>query len=91
MKQVAQLKNKAGIVSLHFIPEKMELIVGCQSGEVFFWDCLKGKQICNYLCYTRYVKTILIKRIAWNNPLSVQLKNINHCSKRSTNKILLTS
>lgn len=45
MKQVAQLKNKAGIVSLHFIPEKMELIVGCQSGEVFFWDCLKGKQI----------------------------------------------
>jgi len=32
MKQVAQLKNKAGIISLHFIPEKMELIVGCQSG-----------------------------------------------------------
>ena len=46
MKQVATLKNKEGIISLHFIPEKMELIVATRSGEVFFWDCIKGKQIC---------------------------------------------
>lgn len=49
IKQVAVLNNKPGIVSMHWMPERMELIVGCQGGEVFFWDCVKGKQICN--CY----------------------------------------
>lgn len=28
MKQVATLKNKEGIICMHFIPDKMELIVG---------------------------------------------------------------
>lgn len=32
MKQVAALPNKSGIVSMNWIPERMELIVACQSG-----------------------------------------------------------
>lgn len=56
MKQVGTLKNKEGIISMHFLVEKMELIVATQSGEIFFWDCLKGKQICKISDYLDMLK-----------------------------------
>lgn len=58
MKQVGTLKNKKNIISLHFIPQKLELIVATQSGEVFFWDCVKGKQICTFPSICRYAQTL---------------------------------
>ena len=54
MKQVGTLKNKDNIISMHFLSDKMELIVATQSGEIFFWDCLKGKQICTNSNYFRH-------------------------------------
>jgi hypothetical protein len=46
IRQVAVFNNKPKIIAMHWIPDRMELIVSCESGEVFFWDCINGKQIC---------------------------------------------
>lgn len=45
-KQIGVLKNKEKIIDMIWQPEKMELLVANESGEMFFWDTLKGKQIC---------------------------------------------
>lgn len=49
MKQVGTLKNKDSVINMHWQPDKMELIVVTEKGEIFFWDTIKGKQICKYL------------------------------------------
>lgn len=48
-KQIGFMKNKEQIIDFHWRPEKMELIVTTETGEVFFWNCVKGKQICTYV------------------------------------------
>lgn len=48
-KQIGYLKNKANIVDLIWKPEKMELLACTEPGEIFFWNTVKGEQICSFL------------------------------------------
>jgi hypothetical protein len=48
-KQIGFLKNKEKIIDLIWQSEKMELLTSTQSGEIFFWNTVKGEQVCNLL------------------------------------------
>lgn len=65
-KQVANFKSKECLKDLIWISKKMELISSSQGGQIFFWDALKGKQICKHFENFRYAKSIR-KQLAFSN------------------------
>lgn len=46
-KQIGYLRNKEHIVDMLWQSQKMELLLSTLDGEIFFWDTVKAKQICN--------------------------------------------
>ena len=48
-KQIGFLREKSKIVDLLWKVDKMQLLVATESGELFFWNTVKGEHICTVL------------------------------------------